>query len=132
MYKIIYDNRLGQVPMTMQGYLNRFEKELFLTVKNEYENTYGLSISTHLPEDIHLSTNKYYLNFSAYLVLDEQNNVVDFAFTEFNDLMWILNLINTNGIHFNVPDVVYKKGIEPTLEYYDNLIKIVQIENQNK
>lgn len=126
MYKITYDNQIGVVPMTMQGYLNRFEYNIFLEVKNEYENTYGLPISTHLPENIQVSTNKYYLNFSAYLILDEQNNVVDFAFVEFNDLMWILNLIGINGITFNVADTVYKKGIEPELNYFEKLIKIEQ------
>lgn len=126
MYKITYDNRIGAVPMTMQGYLNRFEHNIFLDVKNEYENTYGLPISTHLLENVKVSTNKYYLNFSAYLILDEKDNVVDFAFVEFNDLMWILNLININGIHFNVIDNVFKKGIEPVLDRYEKLIIVSQ------
>lgn len=87
MYIIVYNNRIGDVPMTMQGYLNRFNQDLFLSVKNEYEQTYHLPISSQLNDQVKQAGNRYYLNFSAYLILDTNNQVVDYAFVDFHDLM---------------------------------------------
>ncbi len=129
MYTITYNNKIGDVPLTMQGYLDKFVPEIFLTTKNEYEQAYHLPISSALSEQLAQADNRYYLNFSAYLVLDANQKVVDYAFTDFYDLMWILNLIHCNGIHFDVLDSVYQNGIAPHLSDYEGLIEVTHLQD---
>ncbi len=113
---------VGDYPTTMQGYLNKYNEVAFKEVFDGYKNRFNLTKSFDYKED---KNDKFYLNFSAYVILNESSQIVDFAFEEFHDFVWILQIINIDGLEFDLDEKVIEQ-IKSDLDDYSDRIQLVK------
>lgn len=114
-----YYYKSGIYPTTMQAMYTEFNKELYNGIFNNFRNKYNVK------KDFNLEFNpnfKYCLNKTAYIVFDDNKKIVDFAFEEFIDFVWILQVNNNDKVEFNLPCSVTKR-IKEDLELFSDRIK---------
>ncbi len=123
----IFCFKSGNYPTTMQAYFDRFDNAMYEECKSDYlklssniiDNGKLEKITSH---ELNEKDFKFYLNFSAYIILDKKNQVFDFAFTEFHDLVWILQIINKD-IFIDIPDVLLPELSKDLEAYSDRLVR---------
>ncbi|MDE6472912.1 MAG: hypothetical protein K2K73_00660 [Ureaplasma sp.] len=116
----------GNYPTTMQMYYDKFDENLYKGLHEEYIEKFKLSKLFNKFKYKYNENHKFYVNMSAYLILDPQtNNVVAFAFSELHDLLWICQVLNIDNLEFKLPKKV-GIGIQKDLEIYSDRIEIIK------
>lgn len=93
----------GPYPTTLQMYFDKYDENVYLDTYNTFKEKYGVEKNFNYKYN---ENHKFYLNFSAFVILDENNKIVELAFDRFGDFVWILSVMNIDGIEFEIPDSV--------------------------
>ena len=101
--------KAGLYPTTLQGYLNEFVPEIFERNKEMFLKKFNLEHDPYQDKiDPSNMTLRYMANFTAYIIYDENTNVIyDLAFENVFDFVWLLQVLNQNEVKFMIPDIVY-------------------------
>lgn len=100
----------GMYPTTMQGYLDHYVEEIFDRNKKMFLKRFNLPDDPYKEKiDPSNMTLKYMCNFSAYIIYDaNSNHIVDLAFENLFDFVWLLQILNVDGVTFSIPKIVYE------------------------
>lgn len=113
-----YYYKSGNYPTTMQSMHTKFDLALYNDIFNKFKSKYNLKIEFNLEFNENL---KYCLNKTAYIVFNEDNQIIDYAFEDFLDFVWILQVNNIDKVEFEIPCNL-KRKLKLELEQFSDRI----------
>ena len=124
MKKFFYKS--GTYPTTRQGYLSEYIEVIFKSLKRGFlskfqiEDYYKFVVEPNFEK---YKNHKFMANRSAYLIYDSLNNkIVDLAFEDFSDFVWILQVLNIDKVEFYLPEEVLEKCQNKISNFKDRII----------
>ena len=94
-----------------------WQKLQFISKFNLAEDPYQSKIDS-------IDNLEFFLNFNSYAIIDKNTNkVIDLAFDNLMDFVWILQIYNIDGIEFEIPETVYKQAEKDFKLLSDRIIK---------
>lgn len=115
-----YYYKSGNYPTTMQAMFTKFDKDMYREVFDNFKNKYNIKEEFKLEQDQEYN---YFFNKSAYIVTDKHNMIIDYAFEEFSDFVWILQVNNVDGIEFEIPCGLKRKLKNELEQFSDRIIQ---------
>lgn len=115
-----YYYKSGNYPTTMQAMHTEFNKELYQELFDNFKNKYNLKEEFNLDFS---NENKYCLNKTAYIVFNKDNQIIDYAFEEFMDFVWILQVNNIDKVQFEIPCGLKRKLKNELEQFSDRIVQ---------
>lgn len=131
MLKFYY--KAGLYPTTMQACYRDYNEDMYKNVKDNFLAKFNLQEDPYKTKIKDLDNLEFFLNFNSYAIIDKENNkILDLAFDNLMDFVWILQVYNVDGIQFEIPAQVYKQIEKDFKLLSDRIIKIKESNNENK
>lgn len=127
---IKFKYKAGLYPTTMQACYREYNEDMYKNVKDNFLSKFNLEKDPYDAKIENVDNLEFFLNFNSYAIIDKQTNkIVDLAFDNLMDLVWILQVYNVDGVEFEIPQSVYKQSEKDFKLLSDRII--VESENKN-
>ncbi|GAA5414830.1 hypothetical protein [Ureaplasma ceti] len=115
--------KAGNYPTTRQGFLDMYVEEIFDRNKQSFLRTFNLEQDPYgTLDNVADMTLQYLCNTTAYIIYDyNSNTIVDLAFSNLFDFIWLLQILNQDGVQFSLPEAVYKACLRNFKLYSDRI-----------
>lgn len=108
---IKFKYKSGLYPTTMQACYREYNEDMYKNVKDNFLSKFNLENDPYTTQINNIENLEFFLNFNSYAIIDKTTNkIVDLAFDNLMDLVWILQIYNIDGVEFEIPQSVYKQS----------------------
>ncbi len=122
---IKFKYKTGLYPTTMQACYREYNMDMYKNIKDNFLSKFNLSEDPYHPDIENNKNLEFFLNFNSYAIIDKENNkIIDLAFDNLVDFVWILQIYNVDGIEFEILETVYKQCEKDFKLFSDRIIKI--------
>ena len=121
---INFKYKAGLYPTTMQACFREYNEDMYKNVKENFISKFNLAEDPYQLKIDSIDNLEFFLNFNSYAIIDKNTNkVIDLAFDNLMDFVWILQIYNVDGIEFQIPETVYKQAEKDFKLLSDRIIK---------